>query len=234
MGSLRGQGPLEPRYVRALERAPERDDSVTDSARRSHQRGMWALASVLLVEGEEEAVAARAEIPPFETVYDAYFPYVWRTVQRLGVPASHADDVVQEVFIVVHRKLRQFEGRSALKTWLYGIAVRVARVHRARHARAARSPDVDSDRVRAPEETRPDERAANAEAARVVHALLAGLDDEQREVFVLAELEQLGAPEIAQALDVKLNTVYSRLRLARAAFAEAAARHRARDGWRGR
>jgi len=191
------------------------------------------VASVLRVE-RKEAAAASPEIPPFEAVYDTYFPYIWRSVQRLGVPASHADDAVQEVFIVVHRKLLQFEGRSTLKTWLYGIAVRVARIHRLRYARSTRLHEVAPDRIRAPDAAQPDERAANAEAARLVHALLAGLDDDQREAFVLAELEQLAAPEIAEALGVKLNTVYSRLRLARAAFAEAAARHRARDGWRTR
>jgi RNA polymerase sigma-70 factor (ECF subfamily) len=68
----------------------------------------------------------------------------------------------------------------------------------------------------------------------LVQAILEGLDEDQREVFVLAELEELFAPEIARALGVKLNTVYSRLRLARVAFAEGAARQRARDGWRTR
>jgi RNA polymerase sigma-70 factor (ECF subfamily) len=148
------------------------------------------------------------------------------------VPLAQADDVVQEVFLVVHRKRAQFEGRSTFKTWLYGITLRVARVHRARSRRAACDQAVDAELVRAPEAARPDERAQSAEAARLVEGILDGLDDEQREVFVLAELEELSAPEIAEVLCVKLNTVYSRLRLARAAFAEAAARHRARDGWR--
>ena len=171
------------------------------------------------------------EVPAFDTLYDTYFPYVWRAVQRLGVPSSQVDDVVQEVFIVVHRRLGDFEARSTLKTWLYGIALRVARVHRAR-SRRVQGEALDLDHASAPERTRPDRQAANAEAARVVQAILDGLDEDQREVFVLAELEQLYAPEIARVLDVKLNTVYSRLRLARAAFAEGAARQRARDEWR--
>jgi RNA polymerase sigma-70 factor (ECF subfamily) len=172
-----------------------------------------------------------AEAPSFETVYDTYFPYVWRSVQRLGVPSSQVDDVVQEIFLVVHRRLGDFEARSTLRTWLYGIALRVARVHRARYRRAEGAA-IDLEQVRAPEGTQPDERAANAEAVALVHAVLDELDDDQREVFVLAELEQLSVPEIARALDVKLNTVYSRLRLGRAAFAEGAARQRARDRWR--
>lgn len=184
--------------------------------------------------GEDPASAApgRAEPTSFADVYDTYFPYIWRSVSRLGVPPAHVDDVVQEVFVVVHRKLARFEGRSSVKTWLYGIALRVARVHRARARRARPAEAVDPDEVHAPEATRPDERAQAAEAARIVRALLDAMDDDQREVFVLAELEQLSAPEIAEILGVKVNTVYSRLRLGRAAFAEAAARHRARDGWR--
>jgi RNA polymerase sigma-70 factor (ECF subfamily) len=173
------------------------------------------------------------ETPSFETTYDTYFPYIWRSVQGLGVLPSQVDDVVQEVFIVAHRKLSGFEGRSSLKTWLYGIALRVARVHRTQTRRTS-GPLLDAERMQAPPATRPDVRAEHAEAARIVHRILDGLDDEQREVFVLAELEQLSAPEIADALDVKLNTVYSRLRLARQAFAEATARHRAGDGWRTR
>jgi RNA polymerase sigma-70 factor, ECF subfamily len=173
----------------------------------------------------------RVESTGFDALYDTYFPYIWRSVQRLGVPASLVDDVVQEVFIVVHRRLGSFEARSTVKTWLYAIALRVARVHRARHRRAE-GEALALDRTRAPDATRPDERASNAEAARLVQAILDRLDDDQREVFVLAELEELSIPEIARALDVKVNTVYSRLRLARAAFAEGAARERARDGWR--
>jgi RNA polymerase sigma-70 factor (ECF subfamily) len=194
---------------------------VTDSVAPLHSIEMPGVALAL----------PATETPTFDAVYDAYFPYVWRSVQRLGVAPSQVDDVVQEVFIVVHRRLGEFEARSTLKTWLYGIALRVARVHRARHRRS-QGEALDFDRVRASETTRPDERAASAEAALLVQAVLDRLDDSQREVFVLAELEQLSVPEIARALAVKVNTVYSRLRLARTAFAEAAARQRARDGWR--
>jgi RNA polymerase sigma-70 factor (ECF subfamily) len=167
----------------------------------------------------------------FETLYDTHFPFVWRSALRLGIPEAHADDAVQEIFVVVHRKLGEFEGRSSLRTWLYGITLRVTRAHRARLRRIP-SAAVEPETVPAAESARPDERVQAAEAARLVNALLDGLPDEQREVFVLAELEELSAPEIAEVLGVKLNTVYSRLRLGRAAFAEAAARHRARDGWR--
>ena len=174
----------------------------------------------------------RPDAASFEVLYDTYFPYIWRAVLRLGVPFALVDDVVQEVFLVAHRKLNEFEGRSTVKTWLYAIALRIARVHRVRSSRWSEAGSLDEEEVQAPDTARPDERAQRAEAARLVSAVLDHLEDGQREVFVLAELEQLSAPEIAEALGLKLNTVYSRLRLARAAFAEAAARYRARDSWR--
>jgi RNA polymerase sigma-70 factor, ECF subfamily len=182
----------------------------------------------------EAEVRPPAPLPSFEAIYDAHFPYIWRSVQRLGVAPGQVDDVVQDVFIVAHRKLGSFEARSQLRTWLYGIALRVARAYRGRAAREGPVLDTTNEVLPAPSGTRPDARAEQAEAARVVNLLLDTLDDDQREVFVLAELEQLSAPEIAEALEVKLNTVYSRLRLGRQAFAAAAARHRAKDGWRER
>lgn len=170
----------------------------------------------------------------FASVYDSYFSYIWRSVQSLGVPPSQVDDVVQEVFVIAYQKLGTFEGRSSVKTWLFGIALHRARVHRRRARDAAQGEAVEPERIQGSDATRPDRRAEYAEAVRVLHAILEELDDDQREVFVLAMLEELSAPEIAEVLGVKLNTVYSRLRLAREAFAKAAARHRARDGWRTR
>ena len=205
---------------------------MTESASKQHSSPVLHVSSISA--DLPEPAREETDSPSFESVYDTYFPYVWRSVQRLGVPAASADDVVQEVFMVVYRKLPEFEARSTLKTWLYGIALRVARAHRLRSNQPTKTQSIDAQQLRAPDATRPDQQAENAQAARVVDLLLTGLDDDQREVFVLAELEQLSVPEIAEAIDVKLNTVYSRLRLARAAFAEAAARYRARDDWRDR
>jgi RNA polymerase sigma-70 factor (ECF subfamily) len=183
-----------------------------------------------------EKACETAVLPTFDQVYAAYFPFVWRSVRRLGI--CHAtDDVVQEIFVVVHRRLPTFEGRASVKTWLFRIALRVVRDHRRMQRRRephTRSPDcaADPESVSADPTARPDEVAAKTEGWRTLHALLDSLDDEKREVFVLAELEQMTAPEIAEATGEKLNTVYSRLRLARQAFEEAVARHQTRDGWR--
>ena len=186
-----------------------------------------ALAGIVREEG-------KADEASFREIYDRYFSYIWRSVQCLGVPALHADDVVQDVFVVAHGKIAEFEGRSSLKTWLYGIAIHRARHYRRHGRRRDDHAAVDPEQVRAPDATRPDHRAENAEAVRVLQTILSELDEDQREVFVLAVLEELSAPEIAEALGIKLNTVYSRLRLGREAFAKAAARHRAKDDWRTR
>lgn len=174
--------------------------------------------------------------PTFDDVYDEHFAFVWRSARALGVPDHAVDDVAQEIFVTVHARLDDFEGRSSLRTWIYGIARNVVRAHRRagrKHDRGAPNEGpVDPDSLFDPLEKDPENRAARAQAARVLVALLDTLDDDKREVFVLAELEQLTVPEIADMLAEKPNTVYSRLRLAREAFAAATERHRARDTWR--
>jgi len=160
-------------------------------------------------------------------IYEEHFDFVWRSARRLGVPDSAVDDVVQEVFIVVHRQLASFEGRSSMKTWLFGILRNV--VLRQRRSWARRREEALEESAVAADAAPADEHLAEREARRVLHALLAGLDDDKRAVFVLAELEQMSAPEIAEATGLKLNTVYSRLRLARAEMEKALERHRARE-----
>lgn len=172
----------------------------------------------------------------FEAIYDDHVDFVFRNVRRLGVPDAHVDDAVQEVFLVVHRRLAEFEGRSSLKTWIFGILARVAADHRRSLRRKSphlRSPGgiVEPDTV-IDERDGPHESIARAEGLRLLHALLDELDDDKRAVLVLAELEQMSSPEIAESLGCNLNTVYARLRAARREFEQAASRERARDTWR--
>jgi len=164
----------------------------------------------------------------FGEVYTQHFDFVWRTARRLGVPDRSLDDAVQDVFIVVHRRLADFEGRSSIKSWVFAIARRVARDHRRRVGRKERGQSLPEGLVdgRAPS---PMESAAKAEARRVLHDFLGALDDDKREAFVLAELEQMTVPEIAEATSANVNTVYSRLRAARRSFEQAVARHQARE-----
>lgn len=172
----------------------------------------------------------------FEAIYDEHFDFVYRNARRLGVPDAHVDDAVQEVFLVVHRRLDEFEGRSSVKTWVFGILARVAADHRRSLRRKSphlRSPGgiVEPDTI-VDERDGPHESIARAEGLRLLHALLDELDDDKRTVLVMAELEQMSSPEIAESLGCNLNTVYARLRAARREFEQAAQRERARDTWR--
>lgn len=164
----------------------------------------------------------------FEEIYEEHFDFVWRSLRRLGVPLGALDDATQEVFLVVHRRLGEFEGRSSLKTWLFAIAARVAQ----RHFRTAQRRPVEAladHDVPDPSQCTPQEQLAQREAMQVLYELLATLTYDQRAVFVMAELEQMTAPEIGAALGVPLNTVYSRLRAARRDFEAALKRHQAQQ-----
>jgi RNA polymerase sigma-70 factor, ECF subfamily len=190
-----------------------------------------------MYEGPEERPAAATPELDFEAVYEAHFAFAWRTLRRLGVMEVALDDAVQDVFVVVHRRLATFEGRASLRSWLFGIVVRVARDHR-RSARrkashgllpAGTAADTDAVPDAAPN---PLEVAVRAEAVHLLHEILDGLEEDKREVLVMADLEQMPVPEVAEVLGANVNTVYSRLRTARAEVEQAIARHRARDGWR--
>ena len=173
----------------------------------------------------------------FEDVYERCFDLVWRNVRRLGVQDASVDDVVQEVFLVVHRRLAEFEQRSSLKTWLFGIMIRVARDHRrtlrrkSPHARSA-SASVDADTVADEHTASPHEAINHAQEVRLLYKLLDEIEDDKRTVFVLAELEQMSVPAIAELLGANVNTVYARLRAARQDFEQAVTREKARNAWR--
>jgi RNA polymerase sigma-70 factor, ECF subfamily len=166
--------------------------------------------------------------PDLAAVYEAHFRYVWRCLRSLGAPDAQLDDALQDVFVVVQRRLPEFDGGAQLRTWLYAIALRVARKYRDRARREPSS--LETTRESQPElvlEQSGEGAALQSERLALAHAALATLSDEQREVFVLARVEQMSAPEIAEVVGVPLNTVYSRLRAARLAFEAEVARRRA-------
>jgi RNA polymerase sigma-70 factor (ECF subfamily) len=176
--------------------------------------------------------AHAAERLVFASVYEEHFDFVFRTVRRLGVAAATAEDVTQEVFVVVHKTLWRFEGRSSVRTWLFGIARNVAYRHRRALGRriTVTSGDERALEVAHDESARSaHDLAERSEAARVLDGLLDELDDEKREAFVLVELEEMSMPEVAEALEINVNTAYTRLRAARRQFEEALARYRARS-----
>ncbi len=170
---------------------------------------------------------AAAHTEGLEELYRKHYAFVWRVCRRLGVRDGELDDIVQEVFVIVHRRLADFEHRAAITTWLFGIAYRVVRDQR-RSAAARERREALATGGRPP--TEPDRKLARVQAAGVLDEILATLDDEQREVLVMADVVHMTAPEIAELTETKLNTVYSRLRLARKAFEQALADYRAQHG----
>jgi RNA polymerase sigma-70 factor, ECF subfamily len=169
--------------------------------------------------GPESAVlnGARSELgAAAERLARDELDFVFRSLRRLGLTSAELDDAVQDVFVVALRRSGEFEGRSSRRTWLFGIAQNIARDYRRRERRAqVHEPIGEEARATAPS---PFEQATSQEALRIIDEFLAGLDDDKRGVFIMAELEQIPVPEIARALSANLNTVYSRLRAARQAF----------------
>lgn len=183
-------------------------------------------SAVALALGPDEQTAVRSDELDLAEVFRKDHRFVWRIVVCMGVPPSSVDDAVQEVFMVAYRRRADYDARACVRSWLFGIARNVARNHvrRAKKDRV-RPPEVAAARPRAV----PEEHVARVEAVELVERFLAGLNPCQRDVFVLADLQGMTAPEIAAVLGVKLNTVYSRLRLARRRFERAIARHHARQ-----
>lgn len=145
-------------------------------------------------------------------IFDAHADDVWRTARFLGVRESDLADVSQEVFLTVHRRLPSFEGRSTLRTWIHGIVIRVVsayrrRAHRRHEVVGTELPDevVDAEQ---------EHRLIERERAGRLEEAIAGLDEKQRPVFVLYELQELAMKEVASTLEIPLQTAYSRLKAA--------------------
>jgi RNA polymerase sigma-70 factor (ECF subfamily) len=184
------------------------------------------LSSPDLREAAREAEAHLEPVLTFRQVYDSYFAFVWRAVGNRGIPDAAMDDVVQEVFLVVHRKLDEFEGRSTLRTWLSGIVRRVVADHvKKRGNQAAGQEAIEDHAIESTENPAHDLERRSAVA--LVDSLLDKLSDVHREVFVLYELEQLTTREIAELTRTNENTVQTRLKAARKAFQRGLERHRA-------
>ena len=166
---------------------------------------------------KDKDVNRSARIADFEALYDAHAEFLWRTIRGLGASAADAEDLTHDVFLVAYRKSGAFEGRSSVRTWLCGIAVGLVRNHSRKNLR--RQPDAPS----SPAAVSGSERS---EAADLVSRCLQDLDEQQRLLIVLADLEQMTALEIAEVLGHNINTIYARLRVAREAFEASLLRHR--------
>jgi RNA polymerase sigma-70 factor (ECF subfamily) len=162
--------------------------------------------------------------PEFREVYAQYFDFVWRGAAHRGVPRAALDDVAQEVFIVVDRKLPEFEGRSSLRAWIAGIVRRVVADY---VRKRGNQPAGDETLEREPAAAPVTEQLERREAMELLDILLDKMAPEQRETFLLFELEELSGAEIAELTGTNENTVWSRLRAARRIFQEGVTRQRA-------
>ncbi|MGH1348581.1 MAG: RNA polymerase sigma factor [Nannocystales bacterium] len=147
-------------------------------------------------------------------IYREHAPFVWRSLRRLGVPPDALEDALQDVFVVAARRLEAFEGRSSMKTWLFGIAMRVQRSRRRSQARHDRKLGALTHETGAP----PTDAYARQDAQRVLTQMLQHLSEDKRAVFVLVELEGEAVVDVARALGANSNTIYTRLRAARKAL----------------
>jgi RNA polymerase sigma-70 factor (ECF subfamily) len=158
-----------------------------------------------------------AQLTTVTGLYFRHHGYVRRVLRAYGVGANRVDDAVQDVFLIVFRRLDEFVPRASHRTWLFAIAARVARDHRRRVKRKGGLLELEERSIPS-SHSDPFAATAAAQSLRDLERRLGELDDAQRRVFVLAEMEQMTAPEIAAELSLKLNTVYSRLRAARRKF----------------
>lgn len=158
----------------------------------------------------------------FDALFESEFSYVCRSLRRLGVREADIDDLAQEVFINVHRHLSQYDSERPLKPWLFSFAFGAAANYRrlARH----RVERHESEELLPSANAGPEQELVNAQARDLVLRALSSMDAARAAVFVMHELDGFAAPDIATALSVPLNTVYSRLRVAREEFATAARR----------
>lgn len=151
-------------------------------------------------------------------MYRRYHQKVWRTLACLGVPEPALEDALQDVFIVVHRRLGNPEDYRSMTGWIYAVARRVALHHRRAHARHRRRVDAAAREPVGEAPRGPEEHVMQQQALVLVQDFLRTLDEPQAVVFVLCEIEGLSAPEVAEIVGAKPATVYSRLRLARQRF----------------
>lgn len=184
--------------------------------------------SIGVTESSEDA-SPRPQGLSFAEIFEAHVPFIWRAAVALGVPESEADDVCQEVMLVVHRKLTEFDGR-ALRSWLYGICLRVASDYRKKARVRRERPTAEP-----PDTVLGSTQAEDLDARRAESRLLSvldELDDGKRDAFVLFEIGELTLREIAEATDTPLQTLYSRLQAARTHVRDRFTAHEMREGAR--
>ncbi|MGE3453611.1 MAG: RNA polymerase sigma factor [Kofleriaceae bacterium] len=162
----------------------------------------------------------------FRDVYEQNAAFVWRVLRRLGVRDADVEDVCQDVFVIVHRKLATFEHRSAVQTWIYGIALRCASDYRRRaHIKRETPAEIDETQI----DPNQDDVVSQRQGRAMLDQIVDSLDDDKRAVFVLYELEEVPMAQVAEIVGCPLQTAYSRLHAARTTVEAIVARLRARE-----
>lgn len=180
-----------------------------------------------MVATPDAAPEPAAQVPArFTRLYRENHAAVRRWVGTLGVAPAERDDVVQEAFLVVYRRLDSYDERGSLRSWLFQITRRVCRDHRRRRSRARTREERAEVPVAVPAA---DDELARREAIDLMQSLLGQMDENKRLVFVLTEVDGMSAPEVSEALEIPVSRVHSRLRQARANFERMVARLRARE-----
>ncbi len=186
----------------------------------------------MLTGGAGPAAPKRHEVgegPSLQAIYEQYHAFVWRVAQRLGVGRAALDDVVQEVFVIMHRRRHELDMSGSIPGLLYGVTRRVAaRTRQVDDRRAARLTVVEPAGTRdgAPD---PESHVLLEERAAVVREALDAMDEDKRVMFVLTCVEGMSIAAAAAAVDINVNTAYARARVARELVSKAIARHRAKE-----
>lgn len=155
--------------------------------------------------------------PDARTLYQTEFKFVWRAVQRLGAADGDVEDRVHDVFAIAVKRWDTFDASRSLKLWLYGIAYRVMLDFH----RKLGNHEEPVDRITSPAEAGdPEESAVRAQGLSLARQIINSIEFDRRTVLVMHDLEEIPVPEIAEALEIPVNTAYSRLRLARREFNE--------------
>jgi len=182
---------------------PERDAAAAPGA----------AAGTALVSSVELRVTPAAPLE-FRSVYLEHFDFACRSLRLLGVAPGALEDAAQDVFGIVSRRLEEFTGEASLRTWIFAIVQRVASNQR-RTQRRKQRPLQPLTEPLATLDPSPEAHAEAAQAASLVQLFCDTLDDGRRAVFVLVLVEDVPAREVAQALEIPLFTVYSRIRALR-------------------
>ena len=158
-------------------------------------------------------------------IYAAHAQFLWKSLYRMGVSEADLPDAMQEVLLVVHRRLETFDSSSKLTTWLFGICLRVAGgMRRSRRRRREAPMESDEQHMGLVDENHPEQLMNRRDARRRLELALDSLGPERRALLTLFEIEGLPCAQIAELLGVPVGTVHSRLAVARAQFQKAVSR----------